>query len=303
MKTSESEVQKMRRLNSEAPEPLRRQRNRMVRILMVVPFFLLPSVTSSTLVAQDRPDFLNGIDWPFSTLPAPSFTGEPFGAEELRDYDNTPRIPEPMVFDLVRPLGAQKGEAEVNVLALLPFHRNGMRPEFAPEVEVAIADGLAIEFEFPFEDTTMESYKVAVQQTFSNTSTEHFIHGIQGIVVYDRHYGDWTPTLLYLAGYQFDENWSMLGMTGVRSKIDSIDPDERLEWLVNASVFRHLTDSVSAGMETNFAVSRDGSLDTLVMPQIHLELSDHFLVQTGVGCQFTDQKAQPLVGIRAVLSF
>ena len=54
-----------------------------------------------------------------------------------------PRIPEPMVFDLVRPLGAARGELEVNSLFRLPVAREG-RLLWAPEVEYTFADGYGI---------------------------------------------------------------------------------------------------------------------------------------------------------------
>lgn len=38
-----------------------------------------------------------------------------------------PRIPEPMVFDLARPLGARRGEAELNTLGFVPLTRNTRR--------------------------------------------------------------------------------------------------------------------------------------------------------------------------------
>jgi hypothetical protein len=90
---------------------------------------------------------------------------ERFGAEELRAHDDLPHIPEPMVFDLVRPLGARRVEFEFNTLLLAPLNRRvglaneipdsiGLtqergerhRAEWAPEFEYAIRDGLAIEF-------------------------------------------------------------------------------------------------------------------------------------------------------------
>ena len=53
-----------------------------------------------------------------------------FGAE-----DDPVLIPEPMVFDLVRGLGADKGELEVNVLGVFPLESSDPREtEWAPEI-------------------------------------------------------------------------------------------------------------------------------------------------------------------------
>lgn len=41
--------------------------------------------------------------------------------ERVSGEERGPRIPEPMVFDLVRPLGAKRGEGEINVLGMIPL--------------------------------------------------------------------------------------------------------------------------------------------------------------------------------------
>ena len=47
-----------------------------------------------------------------------------FGAEDKGAKDNVPSIPEPMVLDLVRGLGARQGEFEINCLAEFPLDRS-----------------------------------------------------------------------------------------------------------------------------------------------------------------------------------
>jgi hypothetical protein len=87
---------------------------------------------------------------PFERLPE-LFDPVSAPADNGREFRG-PIIPEPMVFDMVRPLGARRGELEVNVLGLVPLKRDGGAPaiEWAPEVEWAIRDGFAVEFELPF---------------------------------------------------------------------------------------------------------------------------------------------------------
>ena len=95
--------------------------------------------------------------------------------------DHALHIPEPMVFDLVRGLGAGKGEFEANVLAEFPLDRTASREiEWAPEVEYAFADGLALEFELPFEDGELEGYKGAFQWTIGRPGGGRFIHDDKG---------------------------------------------------------------------------------------------------------------------------
>ncbi|MFN4038747.1 MAG: hypothetical protein ACK4IB_05380 [Erythrobacter sp.] len=64
--------------------------------------------------------------------------------------DGAPLIPEPMVFDMIRPLAAPKGELEANTLALFPLNARGEDIDWAPpEIEYAFANGWAAEFECP----------------------------------------------------------------------------------------------------------------------------------------------------------
>lgn len=232
-----------------------------------------------------------------------SFRLEPFGAEELRDADNKPRIPEPMVFDLVRPLGARKGETEINVLSLVPYNQRSARSEWAPEFEWAVADGVALEFELPFEDWTLESYKMAGQLTFGTAFNDHFIHGCQSILLYDRRSNRWSPTLLYIAGVQFDDYWSALVMAGLRTGLPGDDRSERTESLFNFSVFRHLSDYVSAGLESNSSTSLSGKAEHRLMPQLHLELQDHIMLQLGSGCLFSPKGTIPESALRLIYNF
>lgn len=46
-----------------------------------------------------------------------------------------PHIPEPMVFDMMRPLGAKQGELEANVLTTTPWSGKDGNTHWAPEVE------------------------------------------------------------------------------------------------------------------------------------------------------------------------
>lgn len=232
-----------------------------------------------------------------------SSSGEPFGAEELDDADNMPRIPEPMVFDLVRPLGARRGEAEVNVLAIIPAGRKHSKIEWAPEAEVAIADGLAFEFELPFEEGELKAYKFAGQKTFGTAFHDRFIHGLQSILVVDRQSRLWSPTVLYLAGLEFDDRWSALAMIGARTVIDDADRAGRTERLFNFSVFRHITSHATLGVESNTSVNLRGESELRLMPQTHYEWKDHLMIQFGYGVLFQPEATTPEAAFRLIRSF
>lgn len=242
--------------------------------------------------------------------------------ERVSGEEKGPRIAEPMVFDLIRPLGAKRGEAEVNVLGLVPLSNQSKRVdnvsdplglvrrsadrkgiEWAPEIEYAVCDGIAVEFELPMENAQLEAYKGAGQVTFGTAFDHRFIHGAQVIVQYDRHPSLWTTTLLYLAGYRFDETWSVFGMFGSRAEVVGDVQDKTVELLANVTLFADVTDRVVAGIETNTSQAFDGHTEVLVMPQLHYEIDRHWMIQVGVGARFTTGFVLPEAGFRLIREF
>jgi hypothetical protein len=242
--------------------------------------------------------------------------------ERVSGEDKGPRIPEPMVFDLVRPLGAKRGESEINVLGLVPLaHRskrvNGFPDplglvrrsadregiEWAPEIEYAVCDGVALELELPMENGRLEAYKTAGQVTFGTSFDHRFIHGAQAIVQYDPHPSIWTTTLLYLAGFRFDKTWSVFGMFGSRAEVSGAVPNKEVELLANVTLFADVTEQVVAGVETNVGQVFGGNTKLLVMPQLHYELSRYWMIQAGVGARFTSALVLPEAGFRLIREF
>jgi len=241
--------------------------------------------------------------------------------DRVSGEDRGPRIAEPMVFDLIRPLGAKGGEREVNVLGLVPLgHRsrraNATDPlglvrrspdrqglEWAPEIEYAVCDGVALEFEAPMENTHLEAYKAAGQITFGTGLNHRFIHGAQAIVQYDRDPKLWTTTLLYLAGFRFDETWSVFGMFGSRAEVGGPIPDKTVEWLSNVSLFADVTDRTVAGIETNLGQVIGGNTELLVMPQLHYEIDRYWMIQAGIGAHISAGFTLPEAGFRIIREF
>lgn len=242
---------------------------------------------------------------------------EPLGAEDPHAEDDTPRIPEPMVFDLVRPLGARQGEFEVNTLAIFNTRRitspdpgdplglvRSARTEWAPEAELALFDNFAVEFELPMDDSSVAAYKTAAQLTFGTALNNSYIHGCQ--VMFEQLVDPSISELsmLYLAGMQFDEYWSALAMFGFRSYMgDNVDHDDRGETLFNLSIFRHVTDVTTVGVETNQASSMRGESSLLVMPQVQCEITDHIMIQSGFGVRFLSDETVPAAGVRGIYTF
>lgn len=228
---------------------------------------------------------------------------EPYGAEPRADESHTVHIPEPMVFDLVRGLGARKGEVEANVLAGVPVSDAGDRPvAWAPEVEWAFVDGMAIEFELPFEDGDLEAYKAAAQFTIGVGAKKKFIHGVQVIAEsYDgkdrREY-----SALYIPAVRFGKVWSGLAMIGLRADTgrDAEHDDSLL--LFNPSVYADLGLRSTVGLEVNVESEFGGDTSTRVVPQIHWEFVDAFMLQAGPAAVFHDGRTDYDVAFRIIWS-
>ena len=93
--------------------------------------------------------------------------------------DAYPDVPEPMIFDMMRPLGAKRGELEVNTLATVPLSGDDDAVHWAPEIEYAFADGFAIEGELPFVNGRLAELKLGLQASFGTTGGGRTGHGVQ----------------------------------------------------------------------------------------------------------------------------
>jgi hypothetical protein len=245
----------------------------------------------------------------------------PSTIERVSGEEKGPRIPEPMVFDLVRPLGAKRGELEFNTLGRIPLTRKTRRVdgvsdpvsllrrpdrqgiEWAPEIEYVLTDGLAVEVELPMENVSVEAYKAAGQATFGTLWNHRFIHGAQVIAEYSIDPRFWTTTWLYLAGFRIDKTWSVLGMFGPRFEHGSPNGRFHKELLSNVTLFADVTDRVVAGVETNFGQALGGHSALLVMPQIHYEVDFHWMIQGGIGVRITSDLTSPEIGFRLIREF
>lgn len=212
-----------------------------------------------------------------------------------------PHIPEPMVFDMMRPLGARKGELESNVLATSPLSGRERTTHWAPEVEYAFADGLAIEFEFPFEDDRLADFKLGLQATFGTFNQGRSVHGAQYMGIYDRKRHTYLNTLVYTLGHRFNERWSSMSMLGL-ADISWSRSSRRNDLIVNQSLFFDATESTVLGLEVNYLTGNEGHV--LLMPQIHRKLSRSMNVQFGLGVnKERGESAHPEIGLRIVRQF
>ncbi len=223
-------------------------------------------------------------------LPSVSYSGS---------FKKSPRLPEPMVFDLVLPLGASRNEYEFNSLGQYNFEEHAAK--INPEFEYAYADGYGIEFEFPMTNSELDAYKMALQGTFNFLNTEKFIHGWQYIGEYHKHSKAIENDLLYIFGYQFNENWSTLNMAGFR--FTDARSRGRAEGLFNGNLFYTVSKDLILGLEVNYE-ARPGHPDiALIMPQVHLHIAAHAKIQFGFGMMRSHHENFPHAATRIILGF
>ena len=197
-------------------------------------------------------------------------------------------VPEPMVFDLVRGLDSKAGELEINTLAMMPLNNNGSL-EWAPEIEYAVADGVAFEFEIPFNNSELEAYKFAGQFTLGETTNA--IHGIQLIYEDFQNHNQSEYTALWLTGMALSSKNTAMLMIGPRFT-QGEDVDDMSELIFNATLFHQMSNHLTLGLETNLAYHDNNDWNYLVMPQLHYELTKMYELQFGVGAEFDNDSTR-----------
>ncbi len=203
----------------------------------------------------------------------------PFDPDEGTLSSIKPRIPEPMVFDLIRPLGAKRGEIEVNSLFRFSPTVQPRRLLWAPEIEYAFLDGYGIEFELPMENGAIDSWKGAIQGTLPGPWKKKFIQGWQALGELNREAGNSKIDLMYLAGARWHHNWSAFSMTGIERETGT---RAAYAFLGNYTLFFHLRDTVSYGLESNIKGRGNSGRGLLLMPQAQFRKS-RLNLQVGAG--------------------
>ncbi|AUS04722.1 hypothetical protein C1A40_04185 [Tamlana carrageenivorans] len=218
-------------------------------------------------------------------------------------------IPEPLMFDLVRGLGASKGELEINTLADFPMnHIDSRGVEWAPEIEYAVIDGLAFELEFPMHNFELEAIKVAAQYTLGQSKSNKFIHGIQVIGETMLNSRITELSMLYIPAYRFNKTWSAIGLFGVMIEMGADVPSKHHTILLNTSVFANLNEHLVLGLELNNTDTMQQGLDSnemslLVLPQMHYHIGHGYELQFGIGANFENSVAQASSVLRFIKTF
>lgn len=218
-------------------------------------------------------------------------------------------IPEPLMFDLVKGLGANIGELEINSLADFPINNISERGvDWAPEIEFVAFKNFAIELEFPMNNFDLEAYKAAIQWTIGTSKNNKFVHGIQVLGEKYVHNDLFELNLLYVPAYRFNEVWSAIGLFGVMLESGADSPKKNNTIILNASVFADISENTVVGLELNNTNPTlheidDNEMELLVLPQIHYEIKNGYSIQLGMGAYFSESNIDASGIFRVIKSF
>lgn len=207
------------------------------------------------------------------------------------------KIPEPLVFDLVRPLGSTPGEVEINTLAVMG--RDG-RIRWNPEIEAVVFPWLALEFELPVENAALETYKFAAQGKLKRVGTvkSPYTHGWQTIYEKGRLGNPNDFSALYISAVRWSPAISTLSLNGWKTAWGEGKREHAA--LVNNTIFWQLERRPVLGFETNLRVAPN-RVSSLLMPQIHIHLPGKFSLQCGAGAERTTARVWgPAVAARLI---
>lgn len=205
-----------------------------------------------------------------------------------------------MVFDLVDPLGAKKGETEINMF--LDYSHSADQLKWSPEIEYSFMDGHAIELELPVENTNLSEYKVSLQGTLGELFQGRMIHGWQAIGRRKNDEEEYGADLLYLNDYKFSDKWSMMNMFGFRRT--AFNENGEFIGLSNNSLFYMYSKGFSLGIELNSEIT-ERSYRYRLTPQIQYAFSKNSVIQFGGGpSQLNEEKrTEWLVTSRLIYDF
>ncbi len=211
-----------------------------------------------------------------------------------------PSVPEPMMVDLVRRLGAHPGELEANVLAVVRFGDDRVGLAWAPELELAVAPGWAVEVELPLRDEHLEAVKLTVQGTAAVTARGRLVHGLQLIGEVSTGGDAFSASALYVLAARLSERASMNLLAGpalTRASTGHVGAAA----LVSPSLFIDVSPHASVGLEAQLSGSTHGGFALQATPQVSWRPAPSLVVQAGAGARVDLRGAWPFVASRVAL--
>jgi hypothetical protein len=243
---------------------------------------------------------------------------------EVEGAEMPPKVlhAEPIYIDLIRDLGARRGEKEWNVGLGLTDNLDYDAYEMLVEYEFAPIDRLGIEIEIPATIYTgrggagevpadrIESLKLAAQWTFlvsPRAATSLAVGYINELKFADlENWGD-DPLLegnkfnpFVVAAKRWGRNVHTLLYTGPSQTIIFDGPDEPFAWEANWNVHYMLPGTRNfLGVEFNQRF-REGDFDMVIRPQMRIGLDEHLLIGVATGIPVDRQDERLSVFMRVI---
>ncbi len=206
-------------------------------------------------------------------------------------------FPEPMLFDMVRGLGATQGELEVNTLVQLPS--DPFEVIWAPEIEVAIIDGFAIELEVGFVDADFVGIKLGLQSTLAMAEDASVAHGLLALAEHLPDDEVIEASLSYILGLRLAPNWSVVSIMGPALE-SHLGVETIGGGLLNATLFWAPRPRWVFGSEQNLALFPNEHLFRW-MPQAHYQIDRRFQLQIGAGYLLINRRSSFEAALRIIV--
>ena len=89
-------------------------------------------------------------------------------------------------------------------------------------------------------------------------------------------------------------------MIGFRTEINGPDKGQS-RGILNVTAFADVSHSVTLGLESDYEGPVDGVSSLRLMPQVHLETGDRYMLQAGAGALWIDNSAFAEIAARFVV--
>ncbi len=218
-------------------------------------------------------------------------------AQENRNLPDKVHHAEPLYNDLVRDLGARKGEKEFNLGA--DFKRTNLKDDFGylMEYEFAPIDRLGLEVETDFtyaksriatipSTNQLEKLRLSSQYSFYVSKKRAATLAVGYTQIFNFVNGGSAFNPFFIAAKNWHRHWHTLIYTGPEIAYQYTTSKTAMNWQVNTS-FHYTVPNTDhfVGVEINQEISTRG-LNTILHPQIKLGLSNRLGIGMAVGIPF-----------------
>lgn len=215
-------------------------------------------------------------------------------AQESRPIPDKVHHAEPLYNDLVRDLGARKGEKEFNIGADISRMRTVDEYGYLMEYEFAPIDRLGLEVETDFAylkskmatvpaSNELERLRLSSQYSFYVSKKHATTLAVGYTQIFNFVEGETAFNPFFVAAKSWHTNWHTLVYTGPEIAYYYTSGNTQTNWQINTSFHYTLpqTDHF-IGLEVNQQVT-SGGLETTLRPQVKLGINDKLAIGMAVG--------------------